>query len=172
MVIFVIVIATVVIVAYVLRTRALSARRSKVVAEQIPALTALAESLDGEVIGPDGASPWSPKLQRAAHQPGATLGFRRGPWHVRVTEASQVTDPVLSDSGQIWFEHWIEVATVLLPQRRIPLEFFTLYFEDGFVHTECQGKIQPDELVFLVDMIVETLELMPGVEPRNPATTA
>jgi hypothetical protein len=51
------------------------------------------------------------------------------------------------------------------------LEFFTLSFEDGFVHVVCQDRVQPDEIVFLVDMILETLDVMPDVEPRHPSAT-
>lgn len=39
------------------------------------------------VIGPDDASAWSAKLQR--HRPNLNLDFQRGPWHVRVSEASR-----------------------------------------------------------------------------------
>lgn len=84
-----------------------------------------------------------------------------------MTEASYAPDALLPNN-QMSFEHWIEVATISLPRRRVPLEFFTLYFEDGFVRVECDGQIRPDELEFLVDMILETLDLMPGVEPRDP----
>jgi hypothetical protein len=59
-------------------------------------------------------------------------------------------------------------ATIPLPRRRAPLEFFTLYFEDGVARVECNGQVRPDEFVFEVDMILETLDLMPGVEPRDP----
>lgn len=86
-----------------------------------------------------------------------------------MTEASYAPDALLPNN-QMSFEHWIEVATIPLPRRRVPLEFFTLYFEDGFARVECDGQIRPDELEFLVDMILETLDLMPGVEPRDPTT--
>ena len=50
----------------------------------------------------------------------------------------------------------------------IRLEFFTLSFEDGFVHVVCQGRIPPDDIVFLIDMILEKLDEIRDVEPRNP----
>lgn len=143
-------------------------QRAKAVADQTPHLTALAESLGGDLlIGTGVASAWSPKLRR----PSLTLAFQRGPWHVRVSETSYAQGSALGGRN-VAFEHWIEVATVPLPRRRAPLEFFTLYFEDGFARVETTGQIQTDELVFLVDMILETLDLMPGVEPRDPAAAA
>jgi len=166
--IFVIIVAVTVITLLVLRGPRQAKARAKAAAEHTPSLTPLAESLHGKVLGPGTASAWSPTLQRTLHKPVLTLEFQRGPWHVRVTEASRSQGALLGD-GRTLFEHWIEVATIPLPRRRVPLEFFTLYFEDGFVHTESSGPIRPDELVFGVDMILETLDLMPGVEPRDPA---
>lgn len=157
------------IIGTVLAKRWQTAERETSVVEQTPVLTELAERLGGTVIGPDDASAWSAKLQR--HRPNLNLDFQRGPWHVRVSEVFIAREPLLSDN-LVAFEHWIEVATAPVPTRRVPLEFFTLYFEDGFVRVECEGQIRPDEIVFLVDMILETLDLMPGVEPRNPAATA
>ncbi|MDX8036888.1 hypothetical protein SK803_42400 [Lentzea sp. BCCO 10_0856] len=141
-----------------------SAQRANALAEQTPLLAELAESLGGELMGPDKASTWSPKLR----WPALTLAFQRGPWHVRVSETSRARGPGRGDTNVI-FAHWIEIATVPVPHRRLPLEFFELIFEDGFVRVECGGQIQADELVFLVDMIVETLDLMSGVEPRDPS---
>ena len=171
--ILVIVVAVAVITVLVLRGPRLAKARVQAAVERVPSLTPLAESLGGKVIGPGEAGAWSPALQRAPYQPDLTLEFQRGPWHVRVTEASAArnADALLND-GQVPFEHWIEVATIHLAQRRVPLEFFTLYFEDGFARTEWSGLIRSDELVFLVDMILETLDLMPGVEPRDPAAAA
>lgn len=166
--ILVIVVAVVVITVLVLRGPRQAKARVRAAVERAPSLTPLAESLGGKVIGPGAAGAWSPALQRASHRPDLTLEFQRGPWHVRVTEASSTQGELFND-GQMSFEHWIEVATIPLPRRRAPLEFFALYFEDGFVRAECEGQIRPDELVFLVDMILETLDLMPGVEPRDPA---
>lgn len=166
--ILVIVVAVAVITALVLRGPKRAAARTKAAVEHTPALTAVAETLGGKLIGPDEASAWSPALQRAQHKPGLSLDFQRGPWHVRVTEASHARDPLLANDNLMSFEHWIEVATIPLPRRRVPLEFFTLYFEDGFVRVECDGEIRPDEIELLVDMILETLDLMPGVEPRDP----
>lgn len=161
-----IVVAVAVITALVLRGPKQAAARTQAAAEHAPALAAVAERLGAKLIGPGEASAWSPALQRAQHKPGLSLDFQRGPWHVRVTEASYARDPLQPNDNMMSFEHWIEVATIPLPRRRVPLEFFTLYFEDGFVRVECAGEIRPDELEFLVDMILETLDLMPGVEPR------
>ncbi|MDT7785240.1 MAG: hypothetical protein QOF58_3659 [Pseudonocardiales bacterium] len=163
-----IIVAVTVITALVLRDPQRAKARAKAADAHIPSLTPLAESLDGKVLGPGEASAWSPALQRALHKPGLTLEFQCGPWRVRVTEASLVRGPLFG-AGQVFFEQWIEVATIPLAQRRVRLEFFTLDFEDGFVHTESSGPIRPDELLFGVDMILETLDLIPGVEPRNPA---
>ena len=162
--ILVIIIAVTVITVLVLHNRRQPVARAKAAADHTPSLTALAEELGGRLIGPGEASAWSPALQRAQHKPVLTIEFQRGPWHVRVTEAAyKPLDHNMS------FEHWIEIATVPVTRRRAPLEFFTLFFENGFARVECSDRIRPDELVFLVDMILETLELMPGVEPRDPA---
>lgn len=163
-----IVVAVAVITFLVLRGPKQATARTKAAAKHTTALTPLAESLGGKLIGPGEANAWSPALQRAQHKPGLSLEFQRGPWHVRVTEASYARDALLPNENRMSFEHWIEVATIPSPRRRVPLEFFTLYFEDGFARVECDGEIRPDELVFLVDMILETLDLMPGVEPRDP----
>ncbi|WP_112262636.1 hypothetical protein [Lentzea terrae] len=167
--ILVIVVAVAVITALVLRGPRQAKARTQAAASRTPSLMPLAESLGGKLAGPGEASAWSRALQRAQHKPGLSLEFHRGPWHVRVTEASYAPDALLPNN-QMSFEHWIEVATIPLPRRRVPLEFFTLYFEDGFARVECDGQIRPDELEFLVDMILETLDLMPGVEPRDPTT--
>jgi hypothetical protein len=153
---------------FVVRPRWFAHERERALTQQTPALTALADSLGGSVTGPDGAGPWSPKLQARKPRPELTLDFRRGPWHVRVTEVSIESGP-LSGTAILQHEHWIEVATVPVPRRVVPHEFFPLTFEDGFVYTECQGQVDPDGLVFAVDVILETLDRVPGVEPRDPA---
>lgn len=163
----VVVIALAVVFYTVLRPRWRAREHSKGLAEQTPALTDLAESLGGTLSGPGQASAWSPALQRSRAKAELSLDFRRGPWHVRVTEACN-PKPVFTDNLLV-YEHWIEAATAPVPPRKVRLEFFTLSFEDGFVHTVCQGKVQPDELVHLVDMVVETLDRMSDVEPRDPS---
>ncbi|MET9628031.1 hypothetical protein ABZX92_11270 [Lentzea sp. NPDC006480] len=142
--------------------------RSQAVAEQTPVMTELAAKLGGSLSGPSEAAAWTPRLRRRSkkYEPELTLTFQRGPWHVRVTEACN-PKPMASDA-LLRYEHWIEVATDPLPQRALRFDFFELSFEDGFVHTVCQGQIRADEIEFLVDMILETLDLMPGVEPGNP----
>ena len=141
--------------------------RAKALAAQTPALTELASKLDGSLSGPGEAAAWSPRLQRSKPQAELSLDFRRGPWHVRVTEAC--TERTGTSDALLLHEHWIEVATMPLPKRSMRFEFFSLSFEDGFVRTVCQGQIRPDEVVFLVDMILETLDLIAGVEPRDPS---
>jgi hypothetical protein len=163
----VVVIAIWVVMAALLPKRRARAR-AKAVADQTPPLTELASKLGGSLSVPGEA--WTPRLQRSKPQADLTLEFRRGPWPVRVTEACN-PKPLFS-GNLIEHEHWIEIATIPLPTRKMRFEFFSLSFEDGVVHAVCQGPIQPDELVFLVDLIVETLDRIPGVEPRDPATTA
>ncbi|CAL9440499.1 hypothetical protein SUDANB95_02222 [Actinosynnema sp. ALI-1.44] len=97
-------------------------------AARIAALTPPAVELGGRVTGPDGATAWSAGLRGPmAHEvtgvpgglfrrsrPGFDLAvdFRRGPWHVRVTEASARS----AGAGARWDrEHRIEVATTALP---------------------------------------------------------
>ncbi|MEV6244229.1 hypothetical protein [Lentzea sp. NPDC051838] len=162
----VVVVIALAVVFIALRPQFRADARKKAVAEQSPALNELAAHLGGDLSGPGEAAAWSPRLQRSKPEAELSLTFPRGPWHVRVTEACNPT-PRLSNN-LVEHEHWIEVATTPLPTRELKFEFFDLSFEDGFVHTKCQGQIRPDELVFLVDMIVETLDRMPGVEPRDP----
>ncbi|PWK91091.1 hypothetical protein C8D88_1011122 [Lentzea atacamensis] len=160
-----VVIAISVVMAALLPHRRARAR-SEALASRSPAMAELAKTLDGSLSGQAQAGAWSPRLQRSKPEAELSLDFRRGPWHVRVTEACnpkpRFTEALLE------YEHWIEIATMPVPPRKMRLEFFSLSFEDGFVHTVCQGQVRPDELVFLVDMILETLDLMPGVEPRDP----
>jgi hypothetical protein len=104
--------------------------------EHIAALTPLANSLGGTVTGPEGATTaWSALLrgplvhevdgflnklfQRSKPQFDVAMDFRRGPWHVRVTEAS-VRVAVVNGYGVRWEqEHRIEVATGRLAPMKI-----------------------------------------------------
>ncbi|GGU74114.1 hypothetical protein [Lentzea flava] len=162
----VMVLIAIVVVFYALLPERRARARAKAIAEQSPALTELAAELGGTLSGPGMAAAWSPRLQHSKYRAELTLDFQRGPWHVHVTEACNPR-PVMSDNV-VLHQHWIEVATMPLPKRTVKLEFFELSFEDGFVHVVGQGQVRSDELVFLVDMILETLDLMPGVEPRDP----
>ncbi|WP_439662797.1 hypothetical protein ACSHWB_15920 [Lentzea sp. HUAS TT2] len=109
--------------------------------EQIAALAPVARDLGGTVTGPEGATAWSADLcgplssevdgvwnklfQRSTPQFDVALDFPRGPWHVRVTEAS-VRKAVVNGTGVRWEqEHRIEVATVRLPPTKFlrPLRF-------------------------------------------------
>jgi hypothetical protein len=103
--------------------------------EQILALTPLVSGLGGTVTGPEAATSWSAEVQPllANHVDGAfnklfqrskvrvdlTLDFQRGPWHVRVVEAS-VRMAVIGGRGVRYEqEHRIEVSTVLTPPMRV-----------------------------------------------------
>jgi hypothetical protein len=113
----VVVIAIAVVFYTTLRPRWRARERSKVLAEQTPALTELAESLGGSLSGEGQASAWSPRLQRSKSEAELSLDFeQRGPWHVRLTEACNPR-PVLTDA-LLTYEHWIEVATVPVPPRK------------------------------------------------------
>ncbi|USX49723.1 hypothetical protein [Lentzea sp. HUAS12] len=138
--------------------------RARAFIQQNSALAVLAESLGGKLATK--ASAWSPRLQRSKLEPELSLDFQRGPWHVRVTQAF---NPRPHSDALLAYEHWIEIATMPVPTRKIPLEFFTLSFEDGFVHVVCQGEVPSDEIVFLVDMILEKLGRVRDVEPRDPS---
>ncbi|SFR15371.1 hypothetical protein SAMN04488564_104137 [Lentzea waywayandensis] len=162
----VVLIAIVIVMHTVVVPRWRTRGRAKARAEQDPVLTELAKSLGGSVSGPGQASAWTPRLQRSRSEAELTLDFQRGPWHVRLTEAC---NPRPRSEAVLEYEHWIEVATTPVPARKIPLEFFTLSFEDGFVQVECQGRIQSDDIVFLVDMILERLDAIRDVEPRDPS---
>jgi hypothetical protein len=162
----VVVFIAIAVVFYALLPERRARARAKAIAEQSPAMTELAANLGGTLSGPDKAAAWSPRLQRSNYEAELTLDFQHGPWHVRVTEACN-PKPRMSDNIVV-HRHWIEVATMPLPKWTVRLEFFELSFEDGYVHVVGQGQVRSDELVFLVDMILETLELMPGVEPRDP----
>ncbi|MFS8099837.1 hypothetical protein LFM09_22175 [Lentzea alba] len=83
---------------FVVQPRWFANERDRALVTQTPALTALAESLGGTLTGPDGAGAWSPRLQRAKSRPELTLDFRRGSWHVRVTEVS-IEQGWLADSA-------------------------------------------------------------------------
>lgn len=161
----VVVFIAIAVVFYALLPQRRARARARALAAQSPALTELASKLGGTLSGPGEAAAWTPRLQRSKYKAELTLAFQRGPWHVRLTEAC---NPKATSEALISHQHWIEVATIPLPQRETRLEFFELSFEDGFVHTVCQGQIQVDEIEFLIGMILETLDLMPGVEPRDP----
>ncbi len=91
---------------------------------QIAALTPLAQRLGGKVLGPDEASMWTAELRkpfrnefaiafRSKRRFDLSLDFQRGPWHVRVTEASVRYDA--RGFGVRWMqEHRIEIATARL----------------------------------------------------------
>ncbi|MEU7530381.1 hypothetical protein AB0A74_31955 [Saccharothrix sp. NPDC042600] len=104
-------------------------------AARVAALTPPAVELGGRVTGPDGATAWSaglrgPMADEATGVPGRlfprsrpgfdlAMDFRRGPWHVRVTEAS-VRTAVVAGAGARWDrEHRIEVATTALPAMKL-----------------------------------------------------
>ncbi|WP_434448001.1 hypothetical protein [Lentzea sp. E54] len=96
-------------------------------------LTPLATSLGGTVIGPEGAAAWSAVLeaplsndvddfkekllQRSKPRFDLALDFQRGPWHVRVSQASMRQQN--SNGVDRLLEHRIEVATSLLAPMRI-----------------------------------------------------
>ncbi|KJK42445.1 hypothetical protein UK23_37210 [Lentzea aerocolonigenes] len=105
-------------------------------AEQVAALTPLANSIGGRVIGPGGeTTAWSAGvrgpvvehveglfatlLRRSKPQFDLAMDVQRGHWHVRVTEASvRVSNP--SGYGVKWVqEHRIEVATARMAPMRI-----------------------------------------------------
>ncbi|MDX8036882.1 hypothetical protein SK803_42370 [Lentzea sp. BCCO 10_0856] len=114
--------------------------RRKSLDEQIALLTPLAASTGGTVIGPEGdTTAWSAGVQGPVvehvegffakllrrSKPRWDLAFdvQRGPWHVRVTEASvRVSNP--SGYGVRWEqEHRIEVATARMAPIRISRAF-------------------------------------------------
>ncbi|WP_086662498.1 hypothetical protein [Lentzea kentuckyensis] len=96
---------------------------------QIAALTPLAQSLGGKVLGPDEAAMWTAELCkpfrnefsiafRSKRQFDLSLDFQRGPWHVRVTEASIRYDA--RGFGVRWLhEHRIEIATAALAPLKV-----------------------------------------------------
>jgi hypothetical protein len=96
---------------------------------QIAALTPLAQRIGGRVLGPDEAAMWTAELckpfwnefsvaLRSKRQFDLSLDFRRGPWHVRVTEASVRYD--VRGFGVRWLqEHRIEIATARLAPLKV-----------------------------------------------------
>ncbi|USX49718.1 hypothetical protein [Lentzea sp. HUAS12] len=101
---------------------------------QIEQLTPLANELGGTVVGPEGATAWSAGLQRPMERVlsgidrieqrsvpkfDLALDFQRGPWHVRVSEASVRKALAGNDAVQYEQEHRIEVATVRLAPMKI-----------------------------------------------------
>ena len=108
--------------------------------EQIARLTPLATELGGTVTGPEAATAWSAELQppmervlsgmsridqRSIPRFDLALDFQRGPWHVRVSEASVRKALTGSDAVQYEQEHRIEVATARLAPMKIlrPVRF-------------------------------------------------
>lgn len=97
--------------------------------EQIAALTPLAQRLGGKLLGPDEASMWTAELCkpfwnefsiafRSKRQYDLSLDFQRGPWHVRVTEASIRYDS--RGFGVRWLQqHRIEIATARLAPLKV-----------------------------------------------------
>jgi hypothetical protein len=148
------------VVIMVVMLALLPQRRGSALAERTPDLAELASKLGGRVSGLGQAVAWTPRLQRSELQAELSLTFRRGPWHVRVTEAA--------DDSAVR-EHWIEVATMPVPPGKVRKEFLELSFEDGFVHVVGEGPVRPEELVVVVDLILETLDGTFGVAPRNPS---
>ncbi|MFJ8964453.1 hypothetical protein ACIRG5_34175 [Lentzea sp. NPDC102401] len=96
---------------------------------QNAALTPLAQRLGGKVLGPDEAGMWTAELCkpfsnefsiafRSKRQFDLSLDFQRGPWHVRVTEASIRYDS--RGFGVRWLqEHRIEIATARLAPLKV-----------------------------------------------------
>jgi hypothetical protein len=157
---YVVIFTVIMVVMLALLPRRRTRVRAEAVAEQAPDLAGLTAKLGGSVSGLGQATAWTPRLQHSALQAELTLTFRRGPWHVRVTEAA--------DDSAVR-EHWIEVATMPVPPRKVRQEFLELSFEDGFVHVVGDGPVRPEELVVVVDMILEALDGTFGVAPRDPS---
>jgi hypothetical protein len=102
-------------------------------AEQLDTLTPFATSVSGTVIGSEGAAAWSAGLrgplanevddladkfrQRSRPRFDLALDFQRGPWHVRVSQAS-MRQQNSNGVGRL-VEHRIEVATSVLAPMRI-----------------------------------------------------
>lgn len=96
---------------------------------QIAALTPLAQRLGGKVLGPEEAAMWTAELRkpfenefsiafRSKRQFDLSLDFQRGPWHVRVTEASVRYDT--RGLGVRWIqEHRIEITTARLAPLKV-----------------------------------------------------
>lgn len=96
---------------------------------QIAALTPLAQRLGGKVLGPGEAAMWTAELCkpfenefsiafRSKRQYDLSLDFQRGPWNVRVTEASIRYDN--RGLGVRWMqEHRIEIATARLAPLKV-----------------------------------------------------
>lgn len=96
---------------------------------KIAALTPLAQRLGGRVLGPGEASMWTAELRkpfvnefavalRSKPQFDLSLDFQRGPWHVRVTDASVRYDT--RGYGVNWrHEHRVEIATARLAPLKV-----------------------------------------------------
>ena len=100
---------------------------------QIAALTPLAQQLGGRVVGADEATMWTAELRkpfesefsiafRSKRLFDLSLDFQRGPWHVRVTQASVRYDT--RGYGVRWkHEYRIEIATArIAPMRTTRLQ--------------------------------------------------
>lgn len=96
---------------------------------QIAALTPLAQRLGGKVLGPGEAAMWTAELCkpfwnefsiafRSKRQYDLSMDFQRGPWHVRVTEASIRYDS--RGFGVRWLQqHRVEIATARLAPLKV-----------------------------------------------------
>ncbi|WP_394614288.1 hypothetical protein JNUCC0626_31070 [Lentzea sp. JNUCC 0626] len=97
--------------------------------EQIAALAPLVQRLGGKVLGPGEAAMWTAELRkpfvnefsiafRSQRQYDLSVDFQRGPWHVRVTEASIRYDS--RGFGVRWLqEHRVEIATARLAPLKV-----------------------------------------------------
>ncbi|MFC4001576.1 hypothetical protein ACFS2C_00565 [Prauserella oleivorans] len=128
--------------------------------EHTEALTALAGQLGGTVSGPDNATAWSAGLLQpfkndsegllnrlgTARRPRfeLALDFVRGPWQVRVTEASMKKN--VGNGTRAYHEHRIEVVTGQLTPvkiaRRLHADFLGRPLKPGHVLTEGTKPIE------------------------------
>lgn len=129
-------------------------------AEHVEALTALATSLGGSVAGPEAAAPRSAALlppflndtEGFINRFGTVRGPRfdvaldvqRGPWRVRVTEASMKKN--VSNGTRTFYEHRIEVETGPLPpmkiSRRLHSDFLGRPIKPGNVLAQGGGPVR------------------------------
>lgn len=128
--------------------------------EHVEALTALAARLGGTVSHAENATAWSAELLRpfkndtggfinwlgTARRPRfeIALDFVRGPWRMRVTEASMKQN--ISNGTRTFHEHRIEVTTAPLPPvklaRRLYTDFLGRRLKPGHVLTEGTAVIK------------------------------
>ncbi|ANZ36752.1 hypothetical protein BBK82_12420 [Lentzea guizhouensis] len=105
---------------------------------QIAALTPLAQRLGGRVVGADEATMWTAELRkpfdnefsiafRSKRLFDLSLDFQRGPWHVRVTQASVRYDT--RGYGVRWqHEHRVEIATArIAPMRMTRVQKYDIF---------------------------------------------